>query len=62
MKISKSQQMLAYTLETEQGSETYTVYVDDLHAGNFQGFTIACFSIGFGLIGALLYSSTGQQE
>ncbi|CAL8468479.1 g8019 [Coccomyxa elongata] len=33
MKISRSQRFLAYTLETEPGSETYIAYVDDLHAG-----------------------------
>ncbi len=36
MKISRSQRFLAYTLETEPGSETYIAYVDDLHAGTEQ--------------------------
>ncbi len=33
MKVSKSQKLLAYTLETQQGFEIYTVHVDDLETG-----------------------------
>ena len=62
MKISKSQQLLAYTLETEQGSETYTVYVHDLHAGIIQGSHFVSSLMNSQRIGALFNSFPGQQE